>query len=933
MSDRVVKGISVGAFFYALLIVGSLIWGPLSDPAVAKVGLTVGFAVDGSGLVAESKTADQLARYLEEHLSLPVKVRSFSDEQQLYSWITRYGEVDIAWLSRQHLSGVPSGEVIVLVRNLDHSPGPLQGGMVVRQGLSPALRQQLSTAFLDMNRSPKGRTLLAELGISRFVPSQLWQNRAWADAAESEEQAAEQRRRAPQRSEPSRSASQTGATAAVSPVVGSPAVEAAEPEAPAPETPAPETPALETPNAAAGAAVPMGRLDQQKSVSLVADSLAYNSSDGSYEASGDVVMSRDDVVLKAGHLLWQEATQDAAAEGDVQLQDAEAEMSGDTMRYNVATGQGQVSNGRVLIRKDNFHLAGAEIEKRGQAEYFVKKGHFTTCDGEIPDWSFTADEVDLTVGGYARAKHVWFRVRDVPLLYTPYLAFPVKAERETGLLTPWFGYSDHKGMTTSLAWYQVIDRNQDATIYLDYLSEIGLGTGLEYRYALAGHNQGEALYYHVAGVDETPESYYLSWQHRGSLPGDWTLTADIQYADRKVFYEEFGEVADEYNNDRTISTLMLARNWQKLNLVGNARFIKDLDSDNESTLQRLPELGLGLARYRLAQTPLYVGLESYATRFQREDGEDGNRLYLKPTLSATFRPGSWLEITPQLALHQRYYDAEAPDKATALTEFSLTLSSQFVRTFDLNRFGIERIRHSVEPTVTYSTIQNRDQDELPSFDQLDRIEDRELVSYALVNRLTTRATAEDGSESYNELLNLRLSQAYDLDEARNNNSGKDQPLSDLRLEMLIEPSRFFSLDVDGRIPMYGGDSRFFRSLTVGARAADDTGNAVRLDYTYRDESYDPDGTDYVRMQLDTPLLKPVYARFEERYDFRSGRELEKVVGLEYRARCWSLLLTYRNRYRQGEDSDHEFMINFVLAGFGWNQGFGNGFGAIPDQPR
>ena len=80
--------------------------------------------------------------------------------------------------------------------------------------------------------------------------------------------------------------------------------------------------------------------------------------------------------------------------------------------------------------------------------------------------------------------------------------------------------------------------------------------------------------------------------------------------------------------------------------------------------------------------------------------------------------------------------------------------------------------------------------------------------------------------------------------------------------------------------------------------------------------------------MDTPILKPVYARFEERYDFREGRELEKVVGLEYRSKCWSVLMTYRDRYRDNEDDDTEFMVTFVLAGLMRNQGFGNGFGKV-----
>ena len=47
-----------------------------------------------------------------------------------------------------------------------------------------------------------------------------------------------------------------------------------------------------------------------------------------------------------------------------------------------------------------------------------------------------------------------------------------------------------KGTQLSLAYYQVIAPNQDATLYLDYLSRLGLGKGLEYRYIFGHENEG-----------------------------------------------------------------------------------------------------------------------------------------------------------------------------------------------------------------------------------------------------------------------------------------------------------------------------------------------------------------------------------------------------------------------------------------------------------
>jgi lipopolysaccharide assembly outer membrane protein LptD (OstA) len=117
-------------------------------------------------------------------------------------------------------------------------------------------------------------------------------------------------------------------------------------------------------------------------------------------------------------------------------------------------------------------------------------------------------------------------------------------------------------------------------------------------------------------------------------------------------------------------------------------------------------------------------------------------------------------------------------------------------------------------------------------------------------------------------------------------------------------------------------------MRIAASARDDIGNAVKVNYTYKDETFANAATDYIKFQLDTSLFKPVYLRFEERYDFRDSRELEKIVGLEYRSKCWSILMTYRDRYREDDSKDHEVMFSFVLAGLGMNKGFGSGFGSV-----
>ena len=68
----------------------------------------------------------------------------------------------------------------------------------------------------------------------------------------------------------------------------------------------------------------------------------------------------------------------------------------------------------------------------------------------------------------------------------------------------------------------------------------------------------------------------------------------------------------------------------------------------------------------------------------------------------------------------------------------------------------------------------------------------------------------------------------------------------------------------------------------------------------------------------TSLLKPVYLNYGYRYDLAAGTALENALGLEYRARCWSVFANYRER-----PDEREVMLSFALSGLGRVAGIGS----------
>ena len=641
-------------------------------------------------------------------------------------------------------------------------------------------------------------------------------------------------------------------------------------------------------------------------VELEADQLSFDEPAGRYLARGNVRLVRGDLELRCEELSWQRATGLIEASGDVVMEGPEERLTGRRVSYDINAGTGVIEGGQVEVPAHSLRVSGERIEKRGVADYRIIDGSFTTCEAEVPSWKFAAGKLDLTIDGYARARHAVFYLKDVPAFYLPYLIYPAKTDRESGLLMPSFGHSDRRGTEFSTAYYQVIARNQDATIYLDHLSQLGLGKGLEYRYVFGSDNTGEASAYHVS-AREGADRHAFTWEHMGQLPGRVRLSADGEYVSEPDFFTDFGVEAGDYNRTESVSVLALSRNWGLYNLVGQFRYTDDLTVEDPATLQWLPRVSLNAARQRVGTTPFYYAFASDYSRFWREEGERGQRLNVRPAVLGVFKLWDMLDVIPAVGWTERHYwlsEETTGHEQTGIFDFSTRVSSQFYRVYPGYYGSVSAFRHLLEPEVTYRYVADVDQQDLPEFDSVDRTAATRAVEYGLSQRVTTKAVVGDSPAVYRDLLFFRLSQRYDL-EAEERRLARFSPL---RGQLTLAPAESLQLLLDSR---YDLDSQRWQSYSGEVQLNDQRGNRLGLEYRREKATEAADEIDYASLQLNLAWLKPLYLDYRTRYDFVAGQELEQVLDLEYRHQCWSLILTLRER-----EDDRSVMLNLSLGGIG-----------------
>jgi LPS-assembly protein len=391
------------------------------------------------------------------------------------------------------------------------------------------------------------------------------------------------------------------------------------------------------------------------------------------------------------------------------------------------------------------------------------------------------------------------------------------------------------------------------------------------------------------------------------------LSADVDFVSSRDYYSDFGEDYEIYTRDKAETVVYLSRNWEKLNLSGQVKYLKDLEQKSDFTLQRLPEVRLAALPRRIDQTPLFLQVDLTADTFWRRTGEKGERLMVRPALSTDILSNRWLELVPEIGFRERMYQTGSGFEQKGIYDLGARASTQVARVYRFAGTNVRRVRHNVEPELTYLFLPRIDQDDLPAFDGFDRIDAVNRLGFALTNRFTARLEPENEDRYYHEFLYLRLSESYDFraeDRVLDPAAEGSNPLSPLLLEMIVRPNRWSYLDLDTSYDLNSGENRLVE-FNLRGTLTDRAGNDFGIDYRNRRGELE-----YMAANLATSLVKPVYLNLLSRFDFKAGKALENVIGFEYRARCWSLLLNFRER-----PEDRELMISFALSGLGRVAGF------------
>jgi LPS-assembly protein len=500
--------------------------------------------------------------------------------------------------------------------------------------------------------------------------------------------------------------------------------------------------------------------------------------------SGDVELKYQDLDLKADELEIDLQTKTVIALGHVILDQGPRRLAGDSLTFNLESKTGTIRHATGQVAPD-YHFTGDQVDKTGDDTYVIRDGVFTSCTQPVPDWSFRIREATVEVGGYAHVRGATMRAKTLPVLYTPYLLWPVKSDRSSGFLVPNIGYSQRRGAELGLAYFQTLGRSYDTTFHLDTYTKGFLGFGDEFRYAPTAGTKGNFIGYYVYDPEVKDWRWKIELNHTtNDLPRG--MRAVVQYQDYSDFnfFQDFERDFDRNTLRFIESRAFVTGNWgpHLVNLLLNSRetFVNQ-QVDDTLVQRRLPELQYRLRSTQIAKTPFYLEVASSASylNVSRPNSYQGTygRFDLFPQVTLPVKTFPWLNLALTGGERLTWYGDTLNQAQTAFTGGSLTRalpfgSAQIVgpslsRIFTGKLGNLGKFKHIIEPRFTY-TYQGQVSDEdalaTPRFDEIDSQFASNAGRVALDNRLLGKPNTETGVAR--EILLFEVARNYSFDNTR-----------------------------------------------------------------------------------------------------------------------------------------------------------------------
>jgi Tat protein translocase TatC len=314
---------------------------------------------------------------------------------------------------------------------------------------------------------------------------------------------------------------------------------------------------------------------------------------------GQASTKRELTTLEADSIVYQESECTIHATGDPALFDKETVLTGfGGIRYNTCIRRGVVTDALTSFKQGStdWVLRGNLAQDSSAARLYASESEVTSCDLPVPHYHFSAREVKWISKTIMVARPAVLYVRDVPILWLPFVFQDGRPGRRSGILIPRFGLNDivrqdpgYNRQITNVGYYWAPNDYFDISPKLDWFSDRYLEFGGAAQYRWLNRFVSGAIGYRRMVEAEGLRSNNIRWDHRQNFDLSTSLNLSLNYTS-SGFVQQRNAIDPLQSTQQIVSGANFSKRyaWGTVSLGGNRR--QNL-SDNSVSMQ-LPSLSV-----------------------------------------------------------------------------------------------------------------------------------------------------------------------------------------------------------------------------------------------------------------------------------------------------------------------------------------------------
>lgn len=394
---------------------------------------------------------------------------------------------------------------------------------------------------------------------------------------------------------------------------------------------------------------------------------------------GNVVIKTEQLEFWSDKAIYDKSKKSIKLEGSIRVLSKNLDISAEQMEANLLDRTFYISETTFDFMNMSFGKADS-IRVFANEKIELLNTSVNSCSIEDPLWQLNSASLTfLESGRNAVMKGINLRIKEIPILYIPYVRTAVGEDKFSGFLSPTLKQG-RDGIDISIPYFFSLASNYDLTLSPRFIEERGIGIATEFRYLTENSKGGftaSNIFKDRKFTDETNyqgNRWMAQWSHRSQIGSNIFLDFNAEGVSDNFYFENLNEDILGTKQKNYLTTRMKVK-WigELLKLEAEIKEYKDLSPFTSEQYETKPKVSLSF-RHRIKGITFTLLSDYTKFAFERSYNPFSKEKYIKRQV-----------IEPSLSFSHNFDSSS----------FSIAIGSEDLR-YDLNPSSFKRSSNWLE---------------------------------------------------------------------------------------------------------------------------------------------------------------------------------------------------------------------------------------------